>query len=179
MFLSLPKCESSRGPILPELLERIPNAPFSFFILLPPFAVVFLEYAPPVQAQEVEEKVTDSVFTGSQLGEALPGFKVTSLTGEFEGKILIPLVMPRVSPLLLSSVQELTRSGFGLMRVVTQFSAERKEKEMNVAVVFLTDDATATAKCSKNVQRTFSDNVQYGMFTEGKEMLLCMVSAGR
>ena len=109
------------------------------------------------------------MFSGPQVGEALPGFKVTSLVGDVEGKVLNPVADAKGQPIVLVFIHELTRPGFGLMRAVTKFSAERKDKGMNVAVVFLTDDATATAKWSKNVQRLFSDNVQYGMFMDGKE----------
>ena len=145
----------------------MPN--FLSFILLVSFVVLSLEDSLPVQAQATEEKASDPVFSGPQVGEALPGFKVTSLVGELEGKVFDPVADAKGQPIVLVFVHELTRPGFGLMRAVTKFSAERKDKGMRVAVVFLTDDATATAKWSKNVQRILSDDVQYGMFTEGKE----------
>ncbi len=138
----------------------------AFFV---PLVVVFLEQAPPVHAQEVGAKASDPVFSGPQVGEALPDFKITSLVGDVEGKVLNPVADAKEQPIVLVFIHELTRPGFGLMRAVTKFSAERKDKGMNVAVVFLTDDATATAKWSKNVQRLFSENVQYGMFMDGKE----------
>ena len=142
---------------------------FLRFVLLVPFAVVFLGHAPPIQAQEIAKKLSDPVFSGPQVGEALPDFKITSLVGDVEGKVLNPVADAKGQPIVLVFIHELTRPGFGLMRAVTKFSAERKDKGMNVAVVFLTDDATATAKWSKNVQRLFSENVQYGMFMDGKE----------
>ncbi|OUW75608.1 MAG: hypothetical protein CBD74_14135 [Saprospirales bacterium TMED214] len=145
---------------MPHLLR------FAFFV---PFVVVFCHYSPPVQAQQVEEKASEAVFSGPQIGEPLSGFKVTSLVEDTEGKVLNPVADAKGQPIVLIFIHELTRPGFGLMRAVTKFSAERKDKGMNVAVVFLTDDATATAKWSKNVQRLFSDNVQYGMFMDGKE----------
>ncbi len=139
---------------------------FAFFV---PLLVVFLAHAPPVHAQQVGAKASDPVFSGPQVGEALPDFKITSLVGDVEGKVLNPVADAKGQPIVLVFIHELTRPGFGLMRAVTKFSAERKDKGMNVAVVFLTDDATATAKWSKNVQRLFSENVQYGMFMDGKE----------
>lgn len=139
---------------------------FAFFLS---FVVVFCQQAPPVQAQAVEEKVSDTVFSGPQVGEALSGFEVTSLVGNVEGKVLNPVADAKEEPIVLVFMHELTRPGFGLMRAVTRFAEERKDKGMTIAVVFLTDDATATAKWSKNVQRLFSENVQYGMYMDGKE----------
>ncbi len=142
---------------------------FRCFSFLLPFVVVCLPQAPPVHAQDTEKEAADSVFSGPQVGEALPGFNVTSLVDESEGQVFDPVADAKGQPIVLVFIHELTRPGFGLMRAVTKFAAERKDKGMNVGVVFLTDDATATATWSKNVQRLFSDNVKYGMFMEGKE----------
>ena len=112
----------------------MPN--FLSFILLVSFVVLSLEDSLPVQAQATEEKASDPVFSGPQVGEALPGFKVTSLVGELEGKVFDPVADAKGQPIVLVFVHELTRPGFGLMRAVTKFSAERKDKGMRVAVVF-------------------------------------------
>ena len=122
-----------------------------------------------VQAQEIEQKTSDPIFSGPQLGETLPRLKVTSIAGESEGRPFDPIAESKGQPITLVFIHELTRPGFGLMRAVTQFAAGRKARGMSVAVVFLTDDATATAKWSKNVQRMLSPDVKYGMSMEGKE----------
>jgi len=131
--------------------------------------VVSLGCASFVQAQVVGNKSGDAVFSGPQIGEALPGFKITSLTGDSEGQEFDPVMDAKDQAITLVFLHELTRPGFGLMRAVTQFAAGRKSKGMNVAVVFLTDDATATMKWSKNVQGMFKEDVKYGVSMEGKE----------
>jgi hypothetical protein len=138
-------------------------------ILLMSALFALAEYAPPAQAQDVEQQASDPVFSGPQVGEALPAFKVTSLSGESEGRSFDPVADAKDQSIMLVFMHERTRPGFGLMRAVTNFAAEKKTKGMNVAVVFLTDDATETAKWSKNVQRMFSEDVKYGMSMEGKE----------
>jgi len=142
---------------------------FCRIFLVVSFAVVMTQSGLPVVAQEIDGKASDPVFSGPQVGEALPAFEVTSLAGESAGEVFNPVSDAKGQPIVLVFIHELTRPGFGLMRAVTKFSAERIDKGMNVAVVFLTDDATETAKWAKNVQRLFSENVKYGMFMKGKE----------
>lgn len=142
---------------------------FVRFTFIAPWVFAVLHSAVCAQAQGFDGKVSDPVFSGPQVGETLPAFKITSLAGESEGKVLDPITDAKGDPIVLVFVHELTRPGFGLMRAVTRFSAERKDKGVNVAVIFLTDDATATAKWSQNVKRLFSDDVKYGMFMNGKE----------
>ena len=117
----------------------------------------------------VNAQKNESVFSGPQLGESLPGFKANGLSDALKGKEFDPIADADGKPVTLVFLHELTRPGFGLMRAVTQFAAGRKDKGMNVSVVFLTDDPTATGKWAKNVQRLFNDGVKYGMSMEGKE----------
>ena len=136
-------------------------------IVFVPFA--FLVHGSLVQAQVVEETAEASVFSGPQVGETLPGFKVTSLIEASAGQEFDPVSEAKDEPIVLVFLHELTRPGFGLMRAVTRFAASRKDPGMKAAVVFLTDDATKTKNWSKNVQRLFTENVHYGVSMEGKE----------
>jgi hypothetical protein len=79
---------------------------FLRFALFVPLVIVFLENAPPVHAQEVGEKTSDPVFSGPQVGEALPGFKVTSLVGDVEGKVLNPVADAKGQSIVLIFIHE-------------------------------------------------------------------------
>ncbi|MCG8651350.1 MAG: hypothetical protein MI861_16035, partial [Pirellulales bacterium] len=111
----------------------------------------------------------DPVYSGPQVGEPLPSFKIQGVSGDQVDKELDPVGDAQGQPILLVFVHELTRPGFGLMKAVTQYASTRPDPKMKVAVIFLTDDPTATKRWASNVERLLSPKITYGLSLEGKE----------
>jgi hypothetical protein len=159
---------------------------FAVVLLMPlSFSVVFA-------AQDAEEPV----FSGPQIGEALPPLPVEILSGERIGAKVDLVDEFGEKPSVIFFIHQLTRPGFGLMRTITGFAANRSldgkspgdadqtdpnsdklstrrdaagGPKMPVGVVFLTADKTETVQWAANVNRLFSRTVTYAVSPDGIE----------
>ena len=113
----------------------------------------------------------DAVFSGPQVGEKLPGLQVQVVASKSDSQAedFDPVADAGDGPVMLVFLHELTRPGFGLIRAVANFAAERSEQDIKTSVIFLTDDVTATRKRATGIRQHFSDDVRYGISPDGKE----------
>jgi hypothetical protein len=117
-----------------------------------------------------QARADESVFSGPQVGEALPPLTVRSVLGETAGQDLDLVEKAAGRPVLLIFVHERTRPAFGLTNLLTRYVAKRAGDGLHGGVVFLTEDATATEQWTRVVQRHFSpDAVTYGISHDGQE----------
>ena len=86
----------------------------------------------------------DPVFSGPQEGEKLPAFEFRGVYDDQAGQPIDVVSRAAGKPVMLVFVHETTRPGLGLTRVVLDYAARRQKDGLHSAVVFLTDDATAT-----------------------------------
>jgi hypothetical protein len=73
---------------------------------------------------------------------------------------------------VLAFVHEVTRPGLGLTRVLMQYAAQRKKDGLHAAIVFLTDDPTATEKwmmIPSVRDQALPQGVAVGLSPDGKE----------
>jgi hypothetical protein len=114
----------------------------------------------------------DAVFSGPQIGEKLPGFEFRGVYDDQAGEPLDVVTQAGLKPVILVFVHETTRPGLGLTRVVLDYAAKRQNDGLHAAVVFLTDDATATESWMRIPsvrQSALPQGVASGIYPEGKE----------
>jgi len=109
-----------------------------------------------------------TVFSGPQVGERLPPLTVTRVLAEGSDELDI-LSQAGDGPVVLIFVHERTRPAFGLMNTVMRMAAERTEKGLTAASIFLTDDATETGNWIKRIPNYFAKGPIYGISPDGLE----------
>src|SRR5438445_9859690 len=90
---------------------------------LAPSALALLFAGLPAAGQEKEKK--DKVFSGPQVGEKLPSFKVKGVLGDDAGKDLDFVKKADGKPIVLVFVHDVNRMSLGFTRTLTQWTAGR------------------------------------------------------
>ncbi|MBD3674803.1 MAG: hypothetical protein HUJ26_14895 [Planctomycetaceae bacterium] len=111
----------------------------------------------------------DTIFSGPQPGEKLPGFTVKGVFGEHAGKEFDPIQIAGEKPVLIIFVHARTRPAFGLTNAVMKYAAQRKKDGLTSIMVWLTADATETEKWLKVVEKHMPDGVEIGYSPDGIE----------
>src|SRR5688572_29609439 len=89
---------------------------------------------------EQEAKPKEELFSGPQVGEKLPSFKVRGVLGD-EGKELDFMKQADGKPIVLVFVHDVNRPSIGMARVLTAYTVSRAKDGLNTGVVWLSDDA--------------------------------------
>jgi hypothetical protein len=118
------------------------------------------------EAPAEEAKPKEELFSGPQVGEKLPSFKVRGVLGN-EGKELDFVKQADGKPLVLVFVHDVNRPSIGMTRVLTSYTTSRAKDGLETGVVFLSDDATAAEERIKRIP--LSDATPTGVSMEGKE----------
>lgn len=116
---------------------------------------------PPIAAQESD----DPVFSGPQVGEALPPLKVQAVFGDKRAEEVALLDGIEDEPLVLFFVHKKTRPAFGLSNALVRYAQEREG--LNSAIVYLSDDQVEATKWMNQVKRLFPEHSRYGVGLEG------------
>ena len=118
---------------------------------------------------ETNKKVKPrAIFSGPQVGETLPSFKVTGIFEPHAEKEMDPIKDANGKPTLTIFFNELTRPGFGLMNAVNAYASTRAKDGLKTTVVFLDDDPVQRIDWVKRVRRNLSKGPVYTMSKEGK-----------
>jgi hypothetical protein len=108
-------------------------------------------------------------FSGPQVGEALPEFKVRrALTGQPDEEFDL-LAQAQDRPVLIIFVHEATRPSLGLVRAVMKYAASRQPDGLHPLVVFLTADATASESFVNRARHALPADVPIGISRDGQE----------
>lgn len=91
----------------------------------------------------------DDPVSGPKVGEVAKGFEVDVATGDDAGKTLDLLKPLKDKPVLVIFVSEMTRPGFGLLKLLDKYGRLRQPEGLEVLIVRVTDDAAAAARQSK------------------------------
>lgn len=118
---------------------------------------------PPQAASEREEQP----LSGPQPGEALSPFTVTGVFDDSAGKELELVGQVNDKPLLLVFVHSITRPSIGLSRAICQYAAARGEDRLALALVFLTDDASAMESQLKRARHALPTKTPIGIYSQG------------
>ena len=110
----------------------------------------------------------DDPLSGPKVGETAPGFEVELAVGAKAGETLDYLSSLKNKPVLLVFVGEMTRPGFGLLKVVDRYAQLRQPEGLEIVVVRVTDDRPAAVKYAKLLNERYELKAAAGVSTEGK-----------
>jgi hypothetical protein len=111
----------------------------------------------------------DPVFSGPQVGEKLPAFEATYALDEDAGKPFEVVKRDDKHPTLVVFVNEITRPGIGLTRLVLGYAATRKKDKLASTLVFLSDDVSEAEARIKRARHAMPQDVPIGIAIGGKE----------
>ncbi|MCP4171262.1 MAG: hypothetical protein GY758_10880 [Fuerstiella sp.] len=111
----------------------------------------------------------EQVFSGPQVGEKLPPFKVKGVFGDLADKDIELAGAPAENPVLLIFFHEKTRPAYGVMNMMMNYAATRKKDGLRSSVIYLTDDATETRVWLGRVKQNLNQNVVHAISASGLE----------
>jgi hypothetical protein len=110
----------------------------------------------------------DEPVSGPKVGEIAGGFEMEVATGDDAGKTLDPLKPLKDKPVLVIFISEMTRPGFGLLKLLDKYGRLRQPEGLEVLIVRVTDDATGAAKHAKILYDLYDVKSTAGVATGGK-----------
>ena len=122
-----------------------------------------------VIGQETQPAVIDDVFSGPQIGEALPEFVFRELLVDSNGQERNLVREAADGPLLLVFVHEVNRPSIGFTRALTGYAHSRARDGLRTAVIFLDADATTAETNLRRIQHALTAGVLTGVSLDGQE----------
>src|SRR5262245_20974608 len=109
----------------------------------------------------------EKVFSGPQVGEKLPSFKVRGVYDD-AGKELDFVKQAKGKPIVLLFIHDLNRPSAAMTRVLMDYAASRARDGLACGVVWLTDDVTEAEATLKRVRHAMP-KAPVGISPDGKE----------
>ena len=119
----------------------------------------------PVLSTTAED---DPVFSGPQVGEKLPPFKIQNVLAESAQDVDL-ISQAKGKPVLIVFIHKRTRPAFGLTNALMNYALTRKKAGLTSGVAFLTTDATETGNWIKRIRNYFPKGATYGISPDGLE----------
>ena len=111
----------------------------------------------------------EKVFSGPQVGEALPPFQVRGAFDAETGKDIDFVGRAAGKPIVLVFVHEANRPSVGLTRVLTTYTAGRAKDGLHTGIVWLADDPTEAEATLKRMRHALAPDAPIGISPDGKE----------
>ncbi len=111
----------------------------------------------------------DAPFSGPQVGEKLPAFKMRLALGPREGDEFDPITTAGDKAVMLVFVHEVTRPSVALVRTIVNYADRFRELGLSSCLVFLSDDPTATSAMIHRAQHALPTAVPIGISVDGLE----------
>jgi hypothetical protein len=111
----------------------------------------------------------DPVFSGPQVDEKLPSFKVRGVFDDNAGKELDFVTAAGDKPLVLIFVHDLNRQSISLVRVLSSYTVSRAKDDLHTGVVWLDADATEAENTLKRVKHALTPKAPTGISPDGRE----------
>ena len=124
--------------------------------------VIFFLIPLDVAAQE-------KLFSGPQVGETLPPFKVRGFFDDAAGKELNFVQQAAGKPIVLVFVHDMNRMSLSLTRILTSYTASRAKDGLNTGVIWLADDVTEAEIVLKRSGHALAKEAPLGISLDGKE----------
>jgi hypothetical protein len=131
-------------------------------VRLVPLVCLVLACANAVAADE-------PIFSGPQVGEKLPAFKVRGVFDEEAGKEMDYVSQAAGKPIVLVFVHDVNRQSIGMTRVLTGYTTSRAKDGLATGVVWLTDDATEAENSLKRMKHALTPKAPTGISMDGRE----------
>lgn len=110
----------------------------------------------------------DEPVSGPKVGEAANGFEIEVATGDEAGKKLDVLGAIKEKPVLVIFIGEMTRPGFGLLKLLDKYGRLRQPEGLEVLIVRVADDAAGAAKHCKILYDLYDVKSTAGVAAGGK-----------
>ncbi|QDU27012.1 hypothetical protein ETAA8_20960 [Anatilimnocola aggregata] len=111
----------------------------------------------------------DVVFSGPQVGEQLPAFKVRGVLGDAAGKELDFVTQAAGKPLVLIFLHDVNRQSIGMLRTLSGYTVGREQDGLHTGVILLDDDATAAENTLKRISHALTPKAPTGVSPDGRE----------
>jgi hypothetical protein len=111
----------------------------------------------------------DPVFSGPQVEEKLPAFKVRGVFDADAGKDLDFVTQAEGKPIVLIFVHDLNRQSISVVRVLSSYTVSRAKDGLHTGVVWLDADATEAENTLKRIKHALTPNAPIGISLDGKE----------
>ncbi len=118
---------------------------------------------------QVSFAADDPVFSGPQVGEALPPLTMRVILGADAGREVDIVATADGKPTLLLFVHERTRPAFGLANALMRFASTRESAGLVRALIFLDDDPTQSETWLKQIPQYFVKDAPVGVSADGEE----------
>lgn len=109
----------------------------------------------------------DDPKSGLGVGKPAPAFDVKVVTGDDAGKTVDYLARWEKKPVLLVFVGEMTRPGFGLLRLLDKYGRLRQPDGLEVLIVRATDETEMVVRQTKALYESYDVKSPAGFATEG------------
>jgi len=111
----------------------------------------------------------EPIFSGPQVGEKLPAFKVRGVFDGDAGKELDFVTKADGKPLVLIFVHDVNRQSVSMTRILSKYTTSRAKEGLATGVVWLDDDATAAENMLKRVKHALTASAPIGISLDGRE----------
>ncbi len=111
----------------------------------------------------------DPVFSGPQVDEKLPAFKVRGVFDADAGKELDFVTQAGDKPIVLIFVHDLNRQSISVVRVLSSYTVSRAQDDLHTGVVWLDADATEAENSLKRIKHALTPKAPTGISPDGKE----------
>jgi hypothetical protein len=111
----------------------------------------------------------EPLYSGPQVGEKLPAFKVRGFFDDNVGKELDFVTQAAGKPIVLVFIHDVNRMSFSFTRTLTAYTAGRAKEGLATGVIFLTDDVTEAEIQLKRSGHALAREAPLGISLDGKE----------
>lgn len=111
----------------------------------------------------------DPVFSGPQVGEKLPTFKVRGVLEDLAGKEIDFVSQAKGGPIVLVFVHQVSRPAISFARVLSGYTVTRKKDGLATGVIWLDDDATTAENTVKRIKHALTAEAPLGVSLDGRE----------
>jgi hypothetical protein len=117
----------------------------------------------------ISATAADPVFSGPQVDEKVPAFKVRGVFDDSAGKELDFVTAAGDKPLVLIFVHDVNRQSISLVRVLSSYTVSRAKDGLHTGVVWLNEDATEAENTLKRIKHALTPNAPTGISLDGRE----------
>ena len=111
----------------------------------------------------------EPIFSGPQIGEKLPAFKVRGVFDEDAGKEIDFVSQAGARPVVLIFVHDVNRQSISMTCVVSGYTKSREKDGLASGIVWLTDDATEAENSLKRMRHALTPKAPTGISIDGRE----------
>jgi len=110
-----------------------------------------------------------ALFSGPQVGEALPPLIVRGAFDAVAGKVIDPVTEAGQNPIVLIFIHDVNRLAISFGRTVSEYTNSRAADGLASAVILLDDDATTAEATLKRIRHALTDEVTHAVSIDGRE----------